>query len=193
MLNVLADEILKQNNHPLQPEQIFDAVSGLYNRSRGGYTVVALINGHGILAFRDPHGIRPLVFGTRTTCYGTDYCFSSESVALDALGFQLVRDVMPGEAIFIKSGGILHSRVCAPKELIQLSPCIFEHVYFARPDSTIDGVSVYHARLNMGRKLALKIQREYPTQFDIDVVIPIPDTSRTSALQVRYVENTTRL
>uniref|UniRef100_K3WBA6 Amidophosphoribosyltransferase n=1 Tax=Globisporangium ultimum (strain ATCC 200006 / CBS 805.95 / DAOM BR144) TaxID=431595 RepID=K3WBA6_GLOUD len=180
LLNILADELLKQAHKPLDVDMIFDAVTGLFKRCRGGYTAVAIINGFGILAFRDPNGIRPLVFGARKSHYGTDYAIASESVAIDTLEYELQRDVAPGEAILIKQGGELYSRmVCSDAKL---NPCIFEHVYFARPDSFIDGVSVYQARRNMGSKLAEKILRDRP-DHGIDVVIPIPDTSRTSALE----------
>ena len=143
--------------------------------------MVAMITGFGVLAFRDPHGIRPLVYGERTTDQGTDFMFASENVALDVLGFTTVRDLEPGEAIFIERDGTLHSRQCAQETA--LSPCIFEYVYFARPDSILDSISVYKARRRMGDKLADKILRLRP-DHDIDVVIPIPDTSRTSALQL---------
>ncbi|ETW06944.1 amidophosphoribosyltransferase [Aphanomyces invadans] len=186
LLNILADELLKQNSHPLNVDQIFDAVSQLYKRCRGGYSVVCLINGHGILAFRDPYGIRPLVFGTRKSVYGTDFSIASESVAIDALSFSLVRDVAPGEAIFVRPDGDFISRQCAPEA--KLSPCIFEHVYFARPDSVMDGISVYQARRNMGTKLAEKVLRLKP-EHAIDVIIPIPDTSRTSALEMSHRMN----
>lgn len=180
LLNILADELIRQVHKPLDENTIFDAVTGLFKRCRGGYTAVAIINGFGIVAFRDPHGIRPLVYGSRKNHHGTDFVIASESVAIDTLEFELERDVAPGEVIIIKQGGDLVSRVCAPQ--VQLSPCIFEHVYFARPDSTIDGVSVYQARRNMGSKLAEKILRQRP-DHGIDVIIPIPDTSRTSALE----------
>ncbi|GLD99968.1 hypothetical protein PINS_up008696 [Pythium insidiosum] len=180
LLNILADELLQRVNQQLDEESIFAAVTGLMKRCRGGYTAVALINGFGILAFRDPHGIRPLVYGSRKNHHGVDYAVASESVAIDTLEFELQRDLAPGEAIIIKQGGDFSSKVCY--ENPTLSPCIFEHVYFARPDSFIDGVSVYQARRNMGNKLAEKILRERP-DHDIDVVIPIPDTSRTSALE----------
>ncbi len=142
-----------------------------------------MITGRGIFAFRDPYGIRPVAFGKRHTDQGTEYVVASESVAIDGLGFELVRDIEPGEAIYIDVDGNLHTKQCADK--FTLSPCIFEHVYFARPDSIIDGVSVYKARLRMGDYLARKILREWP-DHDIDVVLPIPDTSRTSALQLSY-------
>lgn len=180
LLNILADELLKRVDQPLDVEMIFGAVTGLFKRCRGGYAAVALINGFGIVAFRDPNGIRPLVFGSRKNHHGTDFAVASESAAIDTLEFEIERDVAPGEVILLKQGGEMYSRVCF--EGAVLTPCIFEHVYFARPDSVIDGVSVYQARLNMGSKLADKILRERP-DHGIDVVIPIPDTSRTSALE----------
>jgi len=139
--------------------------------------------GKGILAIRDPYGIRPLVYGIRKTPLGDDYMIASESVALQAQGFELVRDLEPGEAIFISESGEFFSKQCAENPI--LSPCIFEYVYFARPDSIMDGVSVYKARLRMGKQLVKKILREMP-DHDIDVVIPIPDTSRSTALEVAY-------
>jgi amidophosphoribosyltransferase len=142
-----------------------------------------MIPGYGIIGFRDPHGIRPLVVGKRTTDEGDEYVIASESVAVNALGFEVMRDVKPGEAVFIDAEGGFHARQCA--EEAKHAPCIFEYVYFARPDSIIDGISVYKARLRMGESLAKKIQRVFP-DHDIDVVIPIPDTSRTSALQLSY-------
>jgi amidophosphoribosyltransferase len=159
----------------------FDAVSGVHRRCKGAYAVVAMIADFGLLAFRDPHGIRPLVIGKMDTEKGTEYIVASESVALDVLGFTLMRDVEPGEAVFIDMDGNFFSRQCA--ENPRLTPCIFEYVYLARPDSLIDGVSVYQTRLDMGARLAEKIKREW-VDLDIDVVIPIPDTSRPSALQV---------
>ncbi|MCV6615506.1 MAG: phosphoribosyltransferase family protein, partial [Cellvibrionaceae bacterium] len=152
-------------------------VAALHKRVRGGYACVALIANYGIVAFRDPHGIRPLVYGSRETAAGPEYMIASESVALDVSGYTIERDVAPGEAIFISTEGEVHSRICA--EQVNLAPCIFEHVYFARPDSIIDGVSVYKSRLRQGEKLADKILRERPNH-DIDVVIPIPDSSRVA-------------
>jgi amidophosphoribosyltransferase len=181
LLNVFAHELASIGRRTVEPDDIFDAVAALHRRCSGGYAVVMLIAGHGIVAFRDPYGIRPVVFGKRETESGTEYMVASESVALDASDFELVRDVLPGEAVFIDLQGRLHTRECADK--VRYTPCIFEHVYFARPDSIIDRVSVYKARLRMGEKLAEKIMREWP-DHDIDVVIPIPDTSRTSALQM---------
>src|SRR5512139_2887654 len=183
LLNVFAHELGKHATNGLKPQQILDAVEALYKRCSGGYAVVAMIIGYGIVAFRDPFGIRPLVIGKRDTEQGTEYIVASESVAIDALGYERVRDVAPGEAIYIAEDGGFHAQQCAKNPTY--APCIFEHVYFARPDSIIDGISVYKARLRMGEKLAKKIQRVFP-DHDIDVVIPIPDTSRTSALQLSY-------
>ncbi len=182
LLNVLAHEIEKTSKSAvLNTDMAFDAVAGVHRRCKGAYAVVAMIANFGLLAFRDPHGIRPLVVGKAETEKGTEYIVASESVALDVLGFTLMRDVEPGEAIFIDMDGNLFSRQCA--ENAKLTPCIFEYVYLARPDSLIDDVSVYQTRLDMGASLAEKIKREW-RDYDIDVVIPIPDTSRPSALQV---------
>jgi len=160
---------------------VFDAVSGVHKRCKGAYAVVAMIANFGLLAFRDPNGIRPLIIGKAETQKGTEYIVASESVALDVLGFQVVRDVAPGEAVFIDMDGHFYSRQCAANA--KLNPCIFEYVYLARPDSVIDDVSVYQTRLDMGKSLAEKIKREWK-DIHIDVVIPIPDTSRPSALQL---------
>jgi amidophosphoribosyltransferase len=182
LLNVLAHELeLAAKGNRLDPEMIFAAVGNVHRRCRGAYAVVAMIAGYGVLAFRDPYGIRPLVYGCNDTAQGPEYVVCSETVALTALGFELVRDVAPGEAIFIEDSGSLHSRLCAQQT--SLSPCIFEYVYLARPDSVMDGVSVYEARLHMGRKLAEKIKRTMPG-LQVDVVIPVPDTSRPSALEL---------
>src|SRR5881394_1968303 len=181
LLNVFAHELGRPVGNGLRPEQILDAVEALYKRCSGGYAVVAMIIGFGIVAFRDPHGIRPLVLGVRETPNGVERMVASESVALDAIGFELERDVLPGEAVFIDKRGYLHSRQTSAR--VGYTPCIFEFVYFARPDSIIDNLSVYKARLRMGEKLAEKILRERP-DHDIDVVIPIPDTSRTAALEL---------
>lgn len=183
LLNVFAHELQSRSNGHPGPDQVFDAVAALHKRCRGGYAVAAMIIGHGIVAFRDPNGIRPLVIGSRETDLGTEYMVASESVALDVLQFRRLRDVLPGEAIFIHNDGTLLSREYAGAR--GYSPCIFEFVYFARPDSIIDNLSVYKARLRMGEQLAGQIVREWP-DHDIDVVIPIPDTSRTSAMQVAH-------
>ncbi|HSQ69832.1 MAG TPA: amidophosphoribosyltransferase [Steroidobacteraceae bacterium] len=181
LLNVLASELQRLGKPSASAADIFAAVTEVYRRVQGGYAAVAMILGHGVLGFRDPHGIRPLVLGRREGPKGLEYMLASESVALDMLGFQLVRDVGPGEAVFIDDQGRLHARQCT--EVVHHTPCIFEYVYFARPDSIMDNISVYKARLRMGELLAEKILRMRP-DHDVDVVIPLPDTSRTSALQV---------
>jgi amidophosphoribosyltransferase len=182
LLNVLAHELQESAmGHHLDPDAIFTAVGGVHRRCRGAYAVVAMIAGYGVLAFRDPRGIRPLLIGKNKTEAGTEFMVASESVALDTLGFQVMRDVAPGEAVLIDMGGNFYSRQCA--RTFSLNPCIFEFVYLARPDSVIDGISVYETRLRMGESLAEKIKRSLP-QLDADVVIPIPDTSRPGALQL---------
>src|SRR5512135_2484394 len=160
LLNVLAHELqAKATNYKLDPQIIFAAVAAVHRRCRGAYAVVAMIAGYGLLAFRDPYGIRPLVIGRIDTGNGYEYLVASESVALDTLGFQIVRDVAPGEAVFIDEDGNFFSRQCAAKT--SLNPCIFEYVYLARPDSLMDGVSVYETRLHMGEQLAAKIRTQY--------------------------------
>jgi amidophosphoribosyltransferase len=181
LLNVFASELQRVGTPRVTPADIFAALNAVYRRCRGGYAVVAMVIGHGILGFRDPHGIRPLVLGHRDTPRGPEWMLASESVALDMLSFKFVRDIGPGEAVFIDEQGRLHSQQLVSS--VRHTPCIFEYVYFARPDSIIDNISVYRARMRMGDKLAEKILRERP-DHDIDVVIPIPDTSRTSALQL---------
>lgn len=183
LLNVLAHE-LQAYSDSFSPQQLFAAVDRVHERCAGAYAVVALVVGQGILAFRDPRGIRPLVMGRRESVRGgLEYIVASESVALDILDFELMRDIAPGEAVFISEHGKLHSH--QSKTALEHTPCIFEYVYFARPDSMMDDISVYKARLRMGETLADKILREWP-DHDIDVVIPIPDTSRTSALPLAY-------
>ncbi len=182
LLNVLANSLqASARGVSLDPDTIFDAVREVHRRARGAYACVAEIAGYGILAFRDPYGIRPLCYGVAETEYGTEYLVASESVALEGLGFRLVRDVAPGEAVFIDLDGNFHSRQCADNP--RLVPCVFEYVYFARPDSILDGASVYAARLRMGEHLAERLGREL-WRGDIDVVMPIPDTSRPSAMQL---------
>ena len=182
LLNVLAHELQKSTaGYSLDPSAVFKAVKGLHERVRGAYAVVAQIAGHGVLAFRDPFGIRPLVLGEIDTGNGREYLVASESVALQGMGYRLVRDVAPGEAIFIDIDGGLHTQQCAAHP--QLNPCIFEYVYLARPDSVMDGISVYAARLRMGETLAAKVRRELHLG-DIDVVMPIPDSSRPAAMQM---------
>ncbi|MBK4734086.1 amidophosphoribosyltransferase [Noviherbaspirillum pedocola] len=182
LLNVLAHEIQQATTgYSLDPSTVFQAVASVHRRVRGSYAVVAQIAGYGMLAFRDPHGIRPLCIGINETPDGKEYLLASESVALEGLGFRFLRDVAPGEAIFIDLDRNLYSQQCA--ETPELAPCAFEFVYLARPDSVIDGASVYHARLKMGEYLAEKIRREIPAG-DIDVVMPIPDSSRPSAIEL---------
>jgi amidophosphoribosyltransferase len=182
LLNVLAHELVEVGNtQQLSVDRIFKAVSGVHRRCRGAYAVVAMIAGHGLLAFRDPYGIRPLIIGSRQSAAGVEYMLASESVAIDSLDFKVLRDVAPGEAIYIDETGQMHSHQCADNP--QYFPCIFEYVYLARPDSVIDGVSVYETRLRMGEQLAEKIRQQW-SHLHIDVVIPIPDTSRPSALQL---------
>jgi amidophosphoribosyltransferase len=182
LLNVLAHELQAAvSDRHLDPAAIFQAVAGVHRRCRGAYAVVAMIAGFGLLAFRDPYGIRPIVFGKAETERGTEYLVASESVALDTLGFELVRDIEPGEAIFIDADGCFYNQQCARST--SLNPCIFEYVYLARPDSQIDGISVYQTRLNMGESLAEKVKKDY-RHLDVDVVIPIPDSSRPSAMQL---------
>ena len=182
LLNVLAHELQDAAaGIRLTPGAIFSAVAGVHRRCRGAYAVVAMIAGYGLLAFRDKYGIRPLVIGYNDTAKGREYMLASESVAIDTLGFHILRDVEPGEAIYIDEEGRFASRQCAIKP--SHYPCIFEYVYLARPDSIIDGISVYETRLHMGENLADKIKRVAP-DLDADVVIPIPDTSRPSAMQL---------
>lgn len=182
LLNVLADAIEKSSNkNVLTSDIIFDSISSVYERCKGAYAVVSMINNFGLLAFRDPHGIRPLVIGVRQSVDGPEYVVASETVALDILGFTLLRDVEPGEAVFIDLEGNFYSKICSKP--VKRTPCIFEYVYLARPDSVIDNISVYQTRLNMGRSLAKKIKKEW-SDLNIDVVIPIPDTSRPSAHEV---------
>ena len=176
LLNVLAHELQILEKNQLSPQDIFKAVREVFKRCKGAYAAVALISGHGLLCFRDPYGIRPAVYGKRETENGTEFMVASESVALDALGYELIDDIGPGHAVFISEDGQLHTEKCIEEDTF--APCIFEHVYLARPDSLIDNVSVYKARLRMGEKLAEKILREWP-DHDIDVVIPT-----TSAMQL---------
>jgi amidophosphoribosyltransferase len=181
LLNVFAHEMMVQHKEKVTEEEVFTAISRVHERCKGGYAAVGMIAGFGLFAFRDPFGLRPVVYGERDTPAGKDYMIASETVAIDVLEFKVIRDLAPGEAIVITEDGRFFSRQCATNPIV--APCIFEHVYLARPDSVIDGVSVYEARLNMGEKLAAKILRINPHN-DIDVVMPIPDTSRTSALQM---------
>ena len=181
LLNVFAYELQKLGKSKLSPDDIFTAVRGVHQRCRGGYAVTIMINGFGVVGFRDPHGIRPLCLGTREGEEGVDYIVASESAALDVLGFRLLRDIDPGEAVCIDSDARLYTQACVDRA--SRFPCIFEYVYFARPDSILEGISVYQSRLRMGSKLAGKILREKP-DHGIDTVIPVPDTSLPSALRL---------
>src|SRR3954471_19404076 len=187
LLNVLAHEIQQATTgYSLDPTALFKAVTMLHKRVRGSYAVVAQIAGYGLLAFRDPFGIRPLCIGFSDSENGPEYMLASESVALEGLGFRFLRDVMPGEAIFIEQDGKLYNQQCA--DTPTLNPCVFEFVYLARPDSVIDGASVYATRLKMGEYLAEKIKREFK-DGEIDVVMPIPDSSRPAAIQLALALN----
>ncbi len=182
LINVLAHELASAaRDLPLSPEIVFKAVAAVHKRLKGSYAVVALIAGFGLLAFRDPFGIRPLCFGEGDTPEGRQVMVASESVALEGTGHVMTRDVAPGEAIFITSEGQVFSQQCA--ENPSLHPCMFEYVYLARPDSIMDGISVYQARLNMGETLAQRLISTMPPS-EIDVVIPIPESSRPSAMQL---------
>lgn len=187
LLNVLAHELHRAAaGTALDPDRVFQAVSAVHRRVRGSYAVVAQIAGHGTLAFRDPFGIRPLCLGRNDTDTGVEWVIASESVALEGLGFRLLRDISPGEAIFIDLDGVLHERQCAASPL--LNPCLFEYVYLARPDSIMDGVSVYSARLRMGESLAEKVAKTLRLG-EVDVVMPIPDSARPAAMQLAKVLN----
>jgi amidophosphoribosyltransferase len=181
LMNILGHELQNTGSLELTPNDIFTSIENVHKRVRGAYATVALIIGHGMVAFRDPHGIRPIVFGKREIDGCVEYMVASESVALDACDFEFVRDIAPGEAIFFGEDGSIHSKQCA--ENPRNNPCIFEFVYFARPDSTIDKMSVYATRVEMGTKLGAKIAKEW-ADLDIDVVIPIPETSCDIALQI---------
>jgi len=185
LINVLAHELeMVARDLPLTPEHVFKAVGAVHLRIKGSYAVIALIAGHGLLAFRDPYGIRPLCFGEgASSAGGREFMIASESVALEGTGHRLARDVAPGEAIYIDLQGHVHTRQCA--EAPTLNPCMFEYVYLARPDSVMDGVSVYHARLNLGETLAQRVISTLPPS-EIDVVIPIPESSRPSAMQLAH-------
>ena len=187
LLNVLAHELQKNSTDlNVGSEQIFKSIAGLHNRVRGAFACVAMIPGFGVIGFRDPWGIRPLVIGKRENKKGFDWAIASESVALQGLGFKLERDVKPGECVIITCDGDLLSKICSTKQ--SLNPCIFEYVYFARPDSIIDGISVYDARLKMGRRLGEKVKKLIGNG-EIDVVIPVPDSSRPAALELSMTLN----
>ncbi|HFC92637.1 MAG TPA: amidophosphoribosyltransferase [Leucothrix mucor] len=182
LLNIFAQELQKQDVYRIKPENVFEAVSGVHKRCLGAYAVTAMITRDGLVGFRDPNGIRPLIYGKRTTKNGKiSHILASESVSLLTQGYEIVRDIEPGEAIYITFKGEVHTKQCADNP--QYNTCIFEYVYFARPDSIIDDVFVHKARMRMGHKLAEKVKKEWG-DHDIDVIVPIPDTSRTSALEM---------
>ncbi len=183
LLNVFASELAKLQKQRINETDIFASVTQVHKRVRGAYATIGMIPGYGIFGFRDPNGIRPLILGKRTTKGGTKYMLASESVALSALGYEITQDIKPGETVVIDRAGNTFIKQCAEKP--KHSPCIFEFVYFARPDSVIDDISVYKSRLRMGEKLAIKIRKEWDIN-DIDIVIPIPDTSRVAALQLAH-------
>jgi amidophosphoribosyltransferase len=185
LLNVLAHELERAaRGLPLTPDEVFKAVAAVHKRVKGSYAVVALIAGYGLLAFRDPFGIRPLCLGRGVGPDGQgEVIVASESVAIEGTGHQVLRDVAPGEAVFVDLDGVVHARQCADKPT--LNPCMFEYVYLARPDSVMDGISVYQARLNLGETLAQRVINAMPPQ-EIDVVIPIPESSRPSAMQLAH-------
>ncbi|CAG8538156.1 33727_t:CDS:10 [Racocetra persica] len=183
LLNTFADNLQQTGKFRIYEEDIFTAIKGLYEQCTGGYACVAIIAGFGIIGFRDPHGIRPICYGTRLNHEGFDFMFASESVVLDALGFTDIRDINPGEAVIVTKQAITKRILVNWGEL---TPCIFEYVYFARPDSVIDGISVYRSRLEMGEHLADQVVKKCGKNLDIDVVIPVPDTSRVAALQVSH-------
>lgn len=198
LINVLADEIARQNGTSgactirtdahvalqLQPNELFAAVKGVMKRVKGSYSVISVVAGHGLLAFRDPYGIRPLILGKRVTGTQTEYVVASESVAIDTLDYEIVRDIKPGEAVFVDLKGNLSTMQVEPT---QWAPCIFEFVYIARPDSVIDNISVYKSRLRMGTFLGQKIKQELDAKgLTVDVVIPVPDTARSSAFEIAH-------
>ena len=183
LLNVFAQELVRRQSITIKPDDVFDAVCRVYDRCKGAYAAVAMIVGHGIVAFRDVYGIRPLTCGVRDTDDGPEYCVASESVVLDTLGYKVIRDVKPGEAVYITKEGKMYNYQCIEEPAH--TPCLFEYVYLARPDSRLDNVYVHKARTRMGKKLAKKIKREWP-EYDemIDIIVPVPDTSRTAALEI---------
>jgi len=181
LLNIVAHELRAMNSNKLTPEQIFKAMEEVYKKVKGSYSVVALVAGHGLIAFRDPYGIRPLILGKKDSKMTSDYVIASESVSLDTLGFDYIADIQPGEVVFIDTKFQIHKKICAKKR--SWAPCLFEWVYIARPDSTLDGISVYKTRLRLGEYLAKRIKKE---KLDIDVVIPVPDSARSSAIPLAH-------
>ena len=181
LLNVIAYELDIINGEHLSPDDIFKAMTSIYKRLKGSYAVIAVIAGHGLLAFRDPYGIRPLILGERKTTTKNEYIFASETVALDTLGYGNISDLAPGEAVFIDNDNNVHRKICAPKP--SWAPCLFEYVYLARPDSSLDKINIYKTRLRLGQYLAKRIKKE---NLDIDVVMPVPDSGRSSAITLAH-------
>ncbi len=180
LLNILADELLKLHKPELSAKSLFTAICHLFRRISGGFAVIALIGGQGMIGFRDPYGIRPLIFGRRKNGLGYEYMFASESVALDALGFEKIRDVQPGEVIYVDMQRSVHSKKCS---FTKWAPCIFEYIYLARPDSVIDNISVYKTRLRLGQILAKQIKKAH---LKIDSIVPVPDSSRAAAMAIAH-------
>lgn len=185
LLNIFAQELSRREGLAIKPESAFDAVCRVYQRCKGAYSTVAMIVQHGIVAFRDPYGIRPLIYGVKDEdTEWPEYCVASESVALDTLGFKVVRDIKPGEAIYITKNGHVYTHQCV-EEVKGYAPDLFEYVYLARPDSVLDKVYVHKSRVRMGKRLAKKIKREWPDYKEMfDIIIPIPTTSRIIALEM---------
>lgn len=177
LLNVLAHELRKLGVETMKPEDIFKAMKNVFRRVKGSYSIISLVAGHGLLAFRDPYGIRPLVMGKKTSTTSTDYIIASESVALDTLGYEVVNDIQPGEVVYIDMNHNVHRKICAEKPT--WAPCLFEWVYIARPDSTIDNINVYKTRLRLGEYLVDQIKK---ANIEIDVVMPVPDSGRSAAI-----------
>ncbi|CAG8464053.1 2904_t:CDS:10 [Paraglomus brasilianum] len=183
LLNIFANNLQQTGKVRINEQDIFTAIKGLNSQCVGGYACVVMIAGFGIIGLRDPYGIRPICFGKRKSPKGWDYMIASESVALSANGFTDIEDIKPGEAVIITKQAVSREQVTP---IIEYAPCIFEFVYFARPDSVIDGISVYRSRLAMGEYLAEEVKRKFNGNMDIEVVIPVPDTSRVAALQVAH-------
>lgn len=181
LLNVVAHEFRAVGANGMKPEHIFKAMEKVFNRVKGSYSVITLIGDHGMVAFRDPYGIRPLVLGERKSTIKTDYIIASESVAIDTLGYDLINDIEPGEVVFIDKENNVHRKICAPNK--PRGHCLFEWVYLARPDSTIDKINVYKTRLRLGEYLVDKIKA---AKLDIDVVIPVPDSARSGAIPLAH-------